>query len=207
MPLIEKIVWQKISAKSTKKLLKVGFSQITYADCRDLYSPENEWVCWRGWGVQVIEQTVRSGPLSWMTLNNLFFWTSRSERATLHHWKVPTYLCSECSYCSVIRPGADQSSKDALAESILLVARAKTCSKVLLLFARFVCASHIFNKRKHVRACFSKSAFAKSSFARLVCARPKENLERQETNKNGRGIEWHLPKTDESVVWPAGEHR
>ena len=54
----------------------------------------------------------------------------------------------------------------------LLVARAKTCSKVLLLFARLVCASHIFNKRKHVRACFSKSAFAKSSFARLVCARP-----------------------------------
>ena len=60
-----------------------------------------------------------------------------------------------------------------LAESILLVARAKTCSKVLLLFARLVSASHIFNKRKHVRACFSKSAFAKSSFARLVCAQPK----------------------------------
>ena len=59
-----------------------------------------------------------------------------------------------------------------LAESILLVARAKTSSKILLLFARLVCASHIFNKRKHVRACFSKSAFAKSSFARLVCARP-----------------------------------
>ena len=58
-------------------------------------------------------------------------------------------------------------------ESILLVARAKTCSKVLLLFARLVCASHIFNKRKHVRACFSKRAFAKSSFGRLVCARPK----------------------------------
>ena len=60
-----------------------------------------------------------------------------------------------------------------LAESILLVACAKTCSKVLLLFVRLVCASHTFNKRKHVGACFSKSAFAKSSFARLVCARPK----------------------------------
>ena len=59
-----------------------------------------------------------------------------------------------------------------LPESILLIARAKTCSKVLLLFARLVCASQIFNKRSHVRACFSKSAFAKSSFARLVCARP-----------------------------------
>ena len=59
-----------------------------------------------------------------------------------------------------------------LAESILLVALAETCSKLLLLFARLVCTSHIFNKRKHVRACLSKSAFAKSSFARLVCARP-----------------------------------
>ena len=58
-------------------------------------------------------------------------------------------------------------------ESILLVARIKTCWKVLLLFARLVCASHIFNERKHVRACISKSAFAKNSFARLVCARPK----------------------------------
>ena len=60
-----------------------------------------------------------------------------------------------------------------LAKSILLVACAKTCSKVLLLFARLVCASDIFNKIKHVRACFSKSAFAKSSFARLVCVRRK----------------------------------
>ena len=35
----------------------------------------------------------------------------------------------------------------------------------------------------------------------------KENLERQETNKNGSGTGWHLPKTDESVVRPAGERR
>ena len=35
----------------------------------------------------------------------------------------------------------------------------------------------------------------------------KENLERQETNKNGRGTERHLPKTDESIIRPAGEHR
>ena len=27
------------------------------------------------------------------------------------------------------------------------------------------------------------------------------------TDKNGRGTERHLPKTDESVVWPAGERR
>ena len=35
----------------------------------------------------------------------------------------------------------------------------------------------------------------------------KENRERQETNKNGRRTERHLPKTDESVVRPAGERR
>ena len=35
----------------------------------------------------------------------------------------------------------------------------------------------------------------------------KENLERQETNKYGRGTERHLPKTDESVVRPVGERR
>ena len=35
----------------------------------------------------------------------------------------------------------------------------------------------------------------------------KENLERQETDKYGRGTEEHLPKTDESVVRPAGERR
>ena len=34
----------------------------------------------------------------------------------------------------------------------------------------------------------------------------EKNLERQETNKNGRGTEWHLPKTDECVIRPAGEH-
>ena len=28
-----------------------------------------------------------------------------------------------------------------------------------------------------------------------------------QTNKYGRGTERHLPKTDESFVWPAGEHR
>ena len=33
----------------------------------------------------------------------------------------------------------------------------------------------------------------------------KENLERQETDKYGRGTVRHLPKTDESVVRPAGE--
>ena len=33
----------------------------------------------------------------------------------------------------------------------------------------------------------------------------KENLERQETNKYGRGTVQHLPKTDERVVRPAGE--
>ena len=32
----------------------------------------------------------------------------------------------------------------------------------------------------------------------------KENLERQEANKYGRGTERHLPKTDESVVRPTG---
>ena len=35
----------------------------------------------------------------------------------------------------------------------------------------------------------------------------KENIERQETNKYGRGTEQHLPKTDKSVFRPAGEHR
>ena len=35
----------------------------------------------------------------------------------------------------------------------------------------------------------------------------KENLERQKRNKNGRGTERHLPKTDESVVRPTGERR
>ena len=35
----------------------------------------------------------------------------------------------------------------------------------------------------------------------------KENLERQETNKNRRRTERHLPKTDERVVLPAEEHR
>ena len=29
---------------------------------------------------------------------------------------------------------------------------------------------------------------------------------RKETNKYGRGTERHLPKTDESVIRPAGEH-
>ena len=33
----------------------------------------------------------------------------------------------------------------------------------------------------------------------------KENLVRQETNEYGRGTMRHLPKTDESVVRPAGE--
>ena len=35
----------------------------------------------------------------------------------------------------------------------------------------------------------------------------KENLERQETNKYGRGTERHLPKTEESIIRPAGVHR
>ena len=35
----------------------------------------------------------------------------------------------------------------------------------------------------------------------------KENRERKETNKYGRGTEQHLPKTDESVVRPVGERR
>ena len=39
----------------------------------------------------------------------------------------------------------------------------------------------------------------------LLVVYNKENLERQETNKYGRGIVWHLPKADESVVRPAGE--
>ena len=30
---------------------------------------------------------------------------------------------------------------------------------------------------------------------------------RKKTNKYGRGTERHLPKIDESVVWPTGEHR
>ena len=30
----------------------------------------------------------------------------------------------------------------------------------------------------------------------------KKNQEKQETKNNGRGTEQHLPKTDESVVWP-----
>ena len=30
---------------------------------------------------------------------------------------------------------------------------------------------------------------------------------RKQTNKYGRGTERHLPKTDESVVRPAGERR
>ena len=30
---------------------------------------------------------------------------------------------------------------------------------------------------------------------------------RKQTNKYGRGTERHLPKTDESVVRPVGEHR
>ena len=35
-------------------------------------------------------------------------------------------------------------------ESILLIACAKMCSKILLLFARLVCTSHIYNKIKHI---------------------------------------------------------
>ena len=34
----------------------------------------------------------------------------------------------------------------------------------------------------------------------------KKNLERQERNKYGRGSMRHLPKTDESIARPAGEH-
>ena len=45
------------------------------------------------------------------------------------------------------------------------------------------------------------------SFVTQIVQYNKENLEWQETNKNGRGTERHLPKTDESVVRPAGEHR
>ena len=43
------------------------------------------------------------------------------------------------------------------------------------------------------------------SFSKVVYN--KENLERQETNKYGRGTVRHLPKTDESVVQSAGERR
>ena len=39
------------------------------------------------------------------------------------------------------------------------------------------------------------------------CLYNKENLERQETNKNGRGTERHLRKTYESVVRLAGDRR
>ena len=91
------------------------------------------------------------------------------------HSKSSSFCCQAC-----LRPGADQSSKAAfaktcflllkirlvhinraksknafehvLAESILFIVCAKTCSNILLLFARLVCASHIFNKRKHVLA-------------------------------------------------------
>ena len=45
------------------------------------------------------------------------------------------------------------------------------------------------------------------SFHKLKTVYNKENLERQETNKYGRGTVRHLPKTDESIVRPMGERR
>ena len=45
-----------------------------------------------------------------------------------------------------------------LAESTMLVACAKTCSKVLLLFARLVCASHIFKKESTFEHVLAKAA-------------------------------------------------
>ena len=35
----------------------------------------------------------------------------------------------------------------------------------------------------------------------------RKTLERHEINKNGRGTEQHLPKTDESIVRPVGGRR
>ena len=35
----------------------------------------------------------------------------------------------------------------------------------------------------------------------------KKPSERRQTNKYGRGTERHLPKTDESILRPAGERR
>ena len=58
-----------------------------------------------------------------------------------------------------------------------------TCQNVLestFGFCSIGVTSHIFNKRKHVRACFSKHAFAKSSFVRLACARPYVNTDEYE---------------------------
>ena len=40
---------------------------------------------------------------------------------------------------------------------------------------------------------------------KVKCSIIRKNLKgRKQTNKYGRGTEWHLPKTDESVVRPAG---
>ena len=50
------------------------------------------------------------------------------------------------------------------------------------------------------------SADTVTFFSSRIVVYNKENLERQEeTNKYGRGTERHLPKTNESVVRPAGE--
>ena len=50
-----------------------------------------------------------------------------------------------------------------LAGSSLVVARAKTCSKVLLLFARLVCTSHIFNKRNTYEHVLAKALLPKAA--------------------------------------------
>ena len=56
-----------------------------------------------------------------------------------------------------------------LAHATSKMLSAKMCSKAFLLFARLMCASRIFNKRKQVLA---KVLLPKSSFVRLVCTRP-----------------------------------
>ena len=55
----------------------------------------------------------------------------------------------------------------------------KRARKYLCFFLGWLCTSHFYNKIKQVRACFSKTAFAKSSFARLVCARPNNACSRK----------------------------
>ena len=54
---------------------------------------------------------------------------------------------------------------------------------------------------------YSCKYYFKVNFSKYYCDIIRKNLERQETNKNEGATERHLPKTDESVVQPMGEHR
>ena len=78
--------------------------------------------------------------------------------------------CSDLLYFVIDMTGAHQSSKKQKyfrarfgtcnEENAFFLKRAKMCSKAFLIFARLMCASRIFNKRKHVlaKALFPKAA-------------------------------------------------